>query len=430
MILSAFAIILSMNNNKVIISKIWDVIVIGGGPSGMMAAGRAGELGKSVLLLEKNPLLGKKLLTTGGGRCNLANYKPDMKKFISMFRDEPKALYSILTQFGIEDTIEFFNYRGMQTKVEAEDRVFPVSNDANSVLQVLIDYLKSCDVKIKTKASVIDIENNKSDKLITVKTDVGVETAKTCVIATGGISHPKTGSTGDGFKWLQKLGHTIHKNDLSLVPLSLYDKWVTDLAGTVLQDVKISIVQNNKRIESKVGKVLFTHVGVSGPTILNMSSKVRDLLENDKVIIQLDLLPDLDHGQLKIEIQNLLARDSNKKIKNTLSILIPSSLVRVILELSEIESDTPNHSVTKESRARLLHIIKALPLNVKGLLGADKAIVSSGGVDIDEVDFKTMASKIVPNIFITGDLLNIDRPSGGYSLQICWSSGFVAGSSC
>ncbi len=197
-----------------------------------------------------------------------------------------------------------------------------------------------------------------------------------------------------------------------------------------MPEVKISIWQDGKRQEARKGKLLFTHLGVSGPTILNMSSKIGDLLQYGAVIIELDLLPELDQGHLKAALYELLATEINKKIKNTLNKLIPSPLVRILLELAAVDGETPNHSVTREERLRLIKVIKAMPLRVKGLLGADKAIVSSGGVKIDEVNFRSMMSRVVPNLYLIGDVLNIDRPSGGYSLQICWATGFVAGDNC
>lgn len=411
-------------NSKVI----WDVIVIGGGPAGMMAAGRAAELGKSVLLLEKNPSLGKKLLITGGGRCNVTNYKPEMSTLVSSYKNKPKALYSVFSQFGVEDTLEFFHSKGMPTKQEAEGRIFPESNSAQSVWNVLNQFINSNQVKVKVNAAVINI--TKDQELFNIQTINESLTAKSVVIATGGTSHPETGSTGDAFKWLKSLGHTIIDNSFALVPVALKDNWVKTLAGVTLQDIKISIYSDGKKQDSKKGKILFTHFGISGPTVLNMSSQIGDLLQYSKVILELDLLPDLNEGELRTQLNKTLEADINKKIKNTLSNLIPSSLVEAVLQLANVDAQKANNSITKDERLRLVKILKAIPLNVKGLLGADKAIVSSGGVDINEVDFKTMQSRLIPNLFIIGDVLNIDRPSGGYSLQLCWSCGYVAGGSC
>lgn len=411
-------------------NKTWDVIVIGGGPAGMMAAGTAAENGKEVLLLEKNTSLGKKLLITGGGRCNVTNLKLEISNLVSSYKDNPKPLFSVFSQFDVEKTLEFFNQRGMETKVEAENRVFPTSNQAESVWKVLNEYLDTNKVQVQTNSAVNKIILDKESNIFEINLENEVMRAKSCVIATGGTSRPETGSTGDGFKWLKGLGHTIKKNNFALVPISLKDQWVKQLSGIALQDIKISIFLDGKKQESKKGKLLFTHFGISGPTVLNMSSKVGELLQYGEVIIELDLLPEFDYAKLKNEVQNLFQADINKKIKNTLGKLIPSGLVPILLELAQISPDKANNSITKEERQNLLKLIKGIPLHAKHLLGANKAIVSSGGVDINEVNFKTMESRLVPKLYIIGDVLNIDRPSGGYSLQICWSTGFVAGRSC
>lgn len=410
--------------------QVWDVIVIGGGPAGMMAAIRASELGKSVLLLEKNPSLGKKLLITGGGRCNLTNNKQDLQSLVSSYKGRPKALFSAFSQFGVEDTLEFFHSRGLQTKVEAESRVFPITDKAESVWQVLLDSLKKNRTQIKTSTVVDSIEYNRTSKLFSIKSKYHELTTKSCIVSTGGTSRPETGSTGDGFGWLKKLGHTITENNLALVPVSTKESWTKRLAGVSLKDVRISIVQDSKRQSSKLGKILFTHVGLSGPTILNMSSQVGELLQHGEATIEVDLLPHTDNQQLKSDLYQLLESQNNKIIKNSLKSLVPSTLVSILLELADINPSTPNHSLSKEKRKNLIKTIKSLQFTAKGLLGSDKAVVSSGGVDIKEVNFQTMESRIIPGLYIVGDLLNIDRPSGGYSLQICWSTGFVAGQHC
>lgn len=417
---------MTMNIN----SNLWDVLVIGGGPSGMIAAGRAAERDKTILLLEKNLTLGKKLLISGGGRCNLTNYKPNMNSLISCYKNKPKALFSAYSKFGVEDTLDFFHSRGMKTKVEEHDRVFPVSDKAQSVWDALVQYMEEGGVKIKRNANVKSISFDKSKKVFTIKTSRSVHQAKSCIITTGGTSHPETGSTGDGFSWMKKLGHTIVQDDMSLVPVAIKDAWCKRLSGVTLEDIDISLWQDNKKHHSSRGRLLFTHVGVSGPTILNMSSKVRDLLKNGEVKIQLDLFPDLNETQLKQELYNLLEQESNKKIKNSIYKLAPKRLVPAILVQAQVDGETFNHSVTKVERNNLLKTMKGKALYVKGLLGPEKAIVSSGGVLIDEINFQTMMSKIIPNLYIIGDMLSIDRPSGGYSLQICWSTGYVAGDNC
>ena len=409
----------------------YDVAIIGGGPAGMMAAGRAASRGLSVLLLEKNPTLGKKLLLTGGGRCNLTNNKLDIRTMLSKYKGNDQFLFSAFTQFSVKDTLEFFNSHGLATKEENEGRVFPVTDSAKSVFDVLKDYMEKGGVKIKTGIEVADLSIEPVIKNIIISTkDNQRIIAKSCVVATGGTSHPETGSTGEGFLWLKKLGHTIIDNDFALVPIALKDEWAKKLGGITLSDVKLSVFQNNKKQFIRKGNILFTHFGISGPTVLNMSKDIGELLKNGEVIIELDLFPKLDIGAARRQLQELLAEESNKKLKNTLNKLIPNALALALLELSNIDGETPNHHVSTESRKKLVLLMKAIPLHVFHLLGSEKAIVSSGGVILEEVNFKTMQSRVIPNIFLVGDVLNIDRPSGGYSLQLCWTTGYIAGDNC
>ncbi|MEK7184994.1 MAG: aminoacetone oxidase family FAD-binding enzyme, partial [Patescibacteria group bacterium] len=257
--------------------------------------------------------------------------------------------------------------------------------------------------------------------------------AKKIILATGGTSRPETGSTGDGFKWLLELEHTIVPTNEALVPIALKikgeDSWVKALSGVTLKDIKLSTFQNNAKQEVHRGKILFTHFGISGPTVLNMSKDVGELLKYGEVEIRLDLLPSLDYGMMNEKLQELFKIDDKKKIKNSLGSLIPSALVSPTLALAKIDEEKINNAVSREERLKLIEIIKGIPLHVDHLLGSDKAVVSSGGVELTEVDFKTMQSKIVENLYLIGDVLNIDRPSGGYSLQLCWTTGWVAGSS-
>ena len=408
-------------------ANIWDVAVIGGGPAGMMSAGRAAELGAKVILIEKNNTLGKKLLITGGGRCNVTNAEFDNRKLLEKFKENGKFLFSAFSQFSVKDTLDFFNSKGMPTKIENEKRVFPTSNSSASVLNTLLSYMKEHDVTILTNSLVSEIKND--GKIITsVTLENGEEIfAKSFVIATGGTSYPKTGSTGDGLAWLKKLGHTIIKADSALVPANIYDEWIKPLQGVTLPEIKINLFQDEKKIESKKGKILFTHFGVSGPTILNMSRKINELLPYGEVSISLDVLPKFDFSSLNTELQKIFKENSNKKIKNSISNLIPSSLIPIAFEMSKINGDTFCHSITRDERILLMHILKDMRMRVESLMSPENAIVSSGGVELKEVDFKTMRSNLFSNLYLTGDILNINRPSGGYSLQLCWTTGFVAG---
>lgn len=406
----------------------YDIAVIGGGPAGMMAAGRAAELGKKVILLEKNPTLGVKLLITGGGRSNITNAQYDVRTFLKKYRDSDKFLFSTFSQSSVKDAIEFFNNKGMPTKVEAENRVFPLSNSSQSVWDVLVNYMKENSVEIKTNAIVTGFEKE-GNRITGIKLkNKEVIKAENIVLATGGTSRPETGSTGDGFIWLKELGHNIIPSNEALVPIALSDSWIKPLSGVTLKDIKLTTFQNDQKQESHKGKLLFTHFGISGPTVLNMSKDIGELIKYGEVEIRLDLLPTLDHGMLNTKLQELFKIDDKKKIKNSLGSLVPSPLVPTILKSSNVDGDKTNNNISREERMRLIDTIKGISMHVSHLLGSDKAVVSSGGVDLTEVDFKTMKSKIIENLYLIGDVLNIDRPSGGYSLQLCWTTGWVAGS--
>ena len=408
---------------------IWDVAVIGGGPAGMMTAGRAAERGLKVVLLEKNDTLGKTLLITGGGRCNVTNAEFDDRALLKKFKDDGKYLFSTFSKWSVKETLDFFHSHNMETKVENEKRVFPVSNKAQSVWNVLMEYMKKGGVTILSNSPVVDLLY-KDRHCTGVKLKTGkIIKAKSFVVATGGKSRPETGSTGEGFDWLKKLGHVVVEPSSALVPVALKDDWAKKLSGLALQDIKLTLFQNNEKQDSKFGKILFTHVGVSGPTVLNMSKDIGELLKYGEVVISLDLIPSRDYGELNTALQELFKTENLKKLKNTLGLIIPPAIVPLVITMSEIDPDRFNHSVTREERVKLVQIIKNIPMNVKGLLGTDKAIVTSGGVKLDEIDFKTMQSRLFSNLYLVGDVLNIDRPSGGYSLQLCWTTGFVAGDS-
>jgi predicted flavoprotein YhiN len=433
----------------------WDVVVIGGGPAGMMAAIQASKKGLKVLILEKNSRLGEKLLITGGGRCNVTNEEYDNKKLLAKYKEAESFLYSPFSQFAVRDTLEFFNSRGMLTKTEALQRVFPQSNSAESVWYTLVEELKKSKVEIMYDSAVkgfltesdhsvdvqrlrkesnhlpgVELLGRKKDEIIGVKlNETKVIYAKSFILATGGKSRPETGSTGDGFHWLKDLGHTVIEPTASLVPVAIKDTWVKQLQGISIEEVKITTYQFDKKVKSSKGKILFTHFGITGPTILNMSKGIGELLEYGDVFIVLDLLPQYDHGALNKKLQEIFAREHNKKIKNSLDELFIGSIVDTVLEKAEIDADKKCNSITKEERMKLIETAKNMKMEAEALLGTDKAIITSGGVELKEVDTKTMSSKLYPNLYLVGDILNIDRPSGGFSLQLCWTTGFVAGNS-
>lgn len=405
----------------------YDVAIIGGGPAGMMAAGAAAQSGARVVLLEKNDSLGKKLLITGGGRCNVTNNEPDNKKLLSKFGDAGKYLASPFSQWNVESTLRFFRDLGVETTEEAEKRVFPSTHKAQTIHDALIRYMERGSVTVQTRAAVREIRaSNASIECLVLK---GRKTVSACafILATGGVSRPETGSTGDGFRFLKELGHTVSDTRGALVPLALKHEWTARLAGVSLSHVKITAIQNGAIQNVITGKMLFTHTGLSGPAVLNMSRDIGELLKYGDVELSIDFFPDEGPEKIHARLHEMLRAEHNRMIKNSLSGMIPPALVPVVLERAHVVPETFGHSVRREERIRLLHTLKDFRVAVKELLGLHKAVITSGGVSLDEIDFKTMRSLKYDNLFIVGDLLDINRPSGGYSLQICWTTGAVAG---
>lgn len=407
-------------------SPIFDVAVIGGGPAGMMAAGRAAELGARVILLEKNAGLGKKLLITGGGRCNIFNAEYDTHRLVEKYGKKGKSLFSAFSQFDATASRDFFESHGLPLKVEAENRAFPKSEKANDVHQTMLAYMKVGNVHIRPYEPVIGLEAV-DGKITRILVDGGEVIAKNYIVATGGKSRPETGSTGDGFVWMKELGHTVAEPDPALVPITLKEKWIDDVEGISLKDVKLSLIAGGKRHASRTGKMLFTHDGISGPLVLNMSKQAGELFKSGPVTLSLDLFPSLDHAALDAKILNQFEEGKNKLIKNNIGDIVQPRLGFVLLKLAGIDESTPLYRLTKEQRKAFVKILKDIPMHMAGLLGPEKAIVTGGGVALNEIDFKTMRSKLYENLYLVGDILDFDRPSGGFSLQICWTTGYIAG---
>jgi predicted Rossmann fold flavoprotein len=406
---------------------LWDVAVIGGGPAGMMAAGRAAEMGASVVLLEKNKMLGKKLLITGGGRCNVTNNEPDTKKLLAKFKDSGKFLSSPFSRWSVSESLDFFHTRGMPTKVEAEQRVFPLSNTAQSVWDTLVGYLRQNSVNVISNAVVIKL-HSENEIIVAAELKNGeMIRANSFILATGGTSHPETGSTGDGYMWLRALGHTVIEASAALVPVALKSP-AKNAAGVALPDAKITLFQNDVKQAQGRGKILFTHVGLSGPATLNMSREIGELLKYGDVMIEIDLLPLMGYEKVNAALQDTFKENANKMVRNSLKGIVPPALVPLVLDAAGIDGETFCNSVTRESRVRLMKALKHWRFEVKGLLGMDKAVITAGGVALTEIDWKSMRSLKYANLYLVGDILNIDRPSGGYSLQLCWTTGYVAGS--
>lgn len=405
----------------------FDVIVVGGGAAGMMAAGTSAREGKRVLILEKNTTLGEKLKITGGERCNVTNAEEDRRKFLKFYDEAEGFLHSPFSQFDNKATFKFFEDKKLPLVVQARKRAFPYTEKATDVFTVLRKYVESGNVTVKTSNPVKKVLHD-ATSITGVETKDGVWYAKAFIFATGGLSHPETGSTGDGFKWLRDLGHTVQDPTPSIVPLKLPDLWVHTLAGVSLSFMKITFFLEGKKQFSKTGKILFTHFGLSGPLILNCAKKVSDLLRGGDVTAKIDAYPDTDIGSLEKKIIKIFDANKNKTLRNVFKEITPSGTAKGIeLVFPTIDFDTKVHSITREERKLLVHTLKALPVTIEGLMGYDRAVVADGGVLLTEIDTKTMRSKLYKNLYIIGDLLHITRPSGGFSLQLCWTTGYVAG---
>ncbi|MFA7252732.1 MAG: NAD(P)/FAD-dependent oxidoreductase [Candidatus Paceibacterota bacterium] len=422
-------------------TETFDVCIIGGGPAGLMAAGIAGQKGARVILLEKNEILGKKLLISGGGRCNLTNANPNHRDFVAKYGKKGNFLFTPFSKFGVPETIKFFNDLGLETKIEPGFRVFPVSDKSEDVLKTLVNFAKKNNVEFRIGAEVSKFKKTKNkitavvlnNKDGSTKLTTGEITAKSFILATGGKSHPETGSTGDGFVWLKDLGHTVIDSNPALVPIKIKESWVTDLSGIAIDKAGISvwINENNqyKKVLSKKGRFLFTHVGLTGPTILNMSKEIGEYLEYGEVKMAIDFFSGVGLDKMHEMMLETFEKNLNKKIKNLVFPEIPTKVYEIILRQLEIDGDWPINDIPRAARLALVEKFKRFEMTVSSLLGVDKAVVTSGGVDLSEVDFKTMSSKLFPNLYFAGDILDFDRPSGGFSLQLCWTTGYVAGQS-
>ena len=404
----------------------YDLIVIGGGAAGLMAAGRAGECGARVLLLEKNERVGVKLLLTGKERCNLTN-NISVREMVKAFGSQGKFLFSALSRFDSASAIDFFTQRGVKIKIEDNNRAFPVSDKARDILAVLLDYIRQSQVEVITGAAVKKIV--KEDNLIkkVVLADGREFFAKNYLIATGGKSYPATGSTGEGYNWLAALGHKVVEPRPALAPIIVKNKFIKDLEGVSLVGVKFSWQKDERTIDSRTGEAVFTADGLSGPAILAASGLVARSLPNVKLSI--DFFPDEDLPKLDLRLRNIFSANSNSQIKNALTGFLPPKLIPVLLKLVKIAPETRVNQIVKTERQAVLKLFKTFDLDIQKVDGFDKAMVTTGGVDLKEVDPRAMRSKIISNLFLAGEVLDLDGPTGGFNLQACWSVGRLAGES-
>ncbi len=402
------------------------VIVIGAGAAGLMASIVAAEAGGQVVLLEKNATPGQKLSITGGGRCNITNNTESVRALLSVYKDAGKFLFSPFSQLDVPATRVWLADHGIPTVEEAERRVFPVSQSAKQVTQALMTAARVAGVHIITKSPVLNC--TKRGVQFSLTTPLGTWHTPQVIMATGGTSRPETGSTGDALPWLTNFGHTINVPQMSLVPVTVVEvATVARMAGVALADAGIAVRQSGDLVVRTRGKVLFTHVGLSGPGILNLSSTIRDALLQGTVMIELDIVPTMATDIVEATLLSLCIASPNKLVRNQLTNVIPGALISAVMAQAGVLETAVSHSLLVAERKHLVHAIKNLTFTIKGLLGSDKAVVTSGGVALPEIDFRTMESRLIPGLRIVGDVLDIDRPSGGYSLQLCWTTAYVAG---
>ena len=402
------------------------VVVIGGGAAGMMAAIQAAKNGSSVLLLEKINRLGRKLSITGKGRCNITN-AADIQEIIKNIPGNGRFLNSVLRAFNSTDVINFFESVGVKTKVERGNRVFPESDKAADVVNALIEQMQALGVEIRTSARVTDIVV-KSDKVIGVDVNNKIENADSVILAVGGASYPATGSTGDGFKIAERLGHTVTKILPALVPLETEEAFVKDLQGLSLKNVRVTLLADNKKITEEFGEMLFTHFGVSGPIILTLSRKAAFLLDEGKFVeISINLKPALTPEQLSARVLRDFEKYKRKSAKNALVDLLPAALIPIVLDFAYIDEDKHIDSVTQTERRRLIDTLRDLRLTVTKTRPIEEAIVTAGGVSTKEINPKTMESKLISGLFFAGEVVDIDGFTGGFNLQAAFSMGYAAG---
>jgi len=420
------------------------VIVIGGGPAGMMAALAAAEIGHEVLLLEKNEKLGKKLYITGKGRCNITN-SGDMEELFASVMTNSKFLYSAFYGYDNLMVMDFFEQEGLAIKNERGNRVFPVSDHSSDVINTLQRALKKAGVEVKLYTEVEKLlfedrpnadeldkkEPHRIVKGVQLKSGLvdGKKTvmADAVIVATGGFSYQATGSTGDGYRFARELGHTVTEIYPSLVPFNTKEDYVKEMQGLALKNVTVRIFDGKKKLYEDFGEMLFTHFGVSGPLLLSASAKISPKFTSKELQMEIDLKPALDDEQLDKRILKDFEEAKNKQFKNSIGKLFPTKMIPVILELSEIDPDKKVNEITREERASFVKLIKAFPVTLNGLRDFKEAIITKGGVKVNEVNPSTMESKKVKNLYFCGEVLDLDALTGGYNLQIAWSTGHLAG---
>ena len=409
------------------------IIIIGGGAAGMMAAIAAAQNGCHVDLFEKNEKLGKKIYITGKGRCNVTNAS-DMETMLNQVVTNRKFLYSAFYRFTNEDMMKLLEQCGCPLKVERGNRVFPVSDKSSDVISALQEELKRLHVSIHLRKEVQQLLTSSGSESENVCSGIQLADGKkyyadAVIVATGGISYPSTGSTGDGYRFAKAVGHRITERRPALVPLTVQEAWVKELQGLSLRNVEVTIFSGKKKLYQEFGEMLFTHFGVSGPAVLSASSIVGKKLEKQPLTMQIDLKPALSEEQLDARILRDFNAAKNKQFKNALGGLYPAKLIPVIIRLTEISPDKPVNEILRPERQKIISITKKLSLTLTGVRDYNEAIITQGGINIKEINPTTMESKLVSGLYFVGEVLDLDALTGGYNLQIAWSTGYAAGNS-
>ena len=403
------------------------VLIVGGGAAGMMAGIAAAENGNEVHLFEKNEKLGKKLFITGKGRCNITN-ACDMEELMKQVVTNPRFLYSAFKTFDNMAVMDFFEESGLPLKTERGQRVFPQSDHSSDVIRTLQKELEKRNVSIHLNTEVKEIISE-NGQFCSIRTKEGRISGDACIVATGGLSYQSTGSTGDGYRFAKEAGHSVTKLSPSLVAIVTKESFAAELMGLTLKNVTLKLIQGKKVLYSELGEMLFTHFGVSGPLVLSASSYIAEaaLKEQELPVIQIDLKPALTEEQLDARILKDFEEAKNKCFKNALDHLLPQRMIEIIVRLSGIDPEKKVNSVSKEERRRLVQLLKGLTLHVAGLRDYKEAVITKGGVSVKEIVPSTMESKLVSGLYFAGEVLDVDAMTGGYNLQIAWSTGYAAG---
>ena len=407
------------------------VIVVGGGAAGMFAAIAAAKNGHQVTLYEKNEKLGKKIFITGKGRCNITN-AADMEELFDAVVTNSKFLYSSFYGYTNQNVIDFFEDAGVPVKIERGNRVFPTSDHSSDVIRALEREMKKAGVKVclNTEVKSVEAENGKFNRV--VLKDTTTQTADACVVATGGLSYRSTGSTGDGFRFAESVGHKVTQCFPSLVPMETKEPWICELQGLSLRNVEAKILDGKKELYKDFGEMLFTHFGVSGPLIISASSYVGKKFMDKKgqkkeLTLEIDLKPALTEEQLDQRVLRDFEENHNRQFKNAITKLFPTKLIPVMLELGGIDPEKKVNSIEKEERKQFVHLMKHFRMTLTGLRDYPEAIITKGGVNVKEIDPGTMESKLVKGLYFAGEVLDLDALTGGFNLQIAWSTGYAAG---